>query len=117
MTLQTVYCDSDVTITVAGTLTHLCPFVDETDLGTFTVSWRPDGRTFELHSLAAYLGAFTDARLSHESITDRIRHDLASTPGIAAVRVDTTWTTGALDVLVRSGDADEIRREPVNAES
>ena len=89
---------SAVTMTVAGSLVHMCPVVDEVDLGTVEIIWRTNGETYELHSLAEYLRGWQDSRLSHEQITDRIRHDLSLAPQIELVSVETTWLTAGLEV-------------------
>ena len=96
--IRTALSTADVTLTAIAPLVHRCPFVDEVDNGTVTISWRVDGQTFELHSLRAYLDRFRDAEISHEAITDRIRHDLATTLGLADVTVTTTWDTAGMEV-------------------
>lgn len=90
--------DADVTMTAGIAVAHLCPFKDEVDNGWVTITWRCDGATLELHALADYLRGFKDARLSHEEVTDRIRHDLAATPGVELVSVETTWGTAGMEV-------------------
>lgn len=94
----TVEDSSDVTITAKATLRHLCPHVEEVDYGTVTIAWRVNGATYELHSLAEYLRGFKDSRISHEQITDRIRHDLSVVDGIELVSVETTWDTAGMEV-------------------
>ena len=96
--MNTVPCDADVTMTAAGDLMHLCPFVDEVDRGRITITWQTFGQTFELHALADYLRGFKDSAISHEQITDRIRHDLATVDGLALVSVGTTWETAGMEV-------------------
>lgn len=98
MSSLTVESAADVTMTVTAPVQHLCPFVDEVDDGTVTISWRVDGATFELHALAEYLRGYKDARLSHEDITDRIRHDLSAPPGVELLTVESTWTTAGVEV-------------------
>lgn len=90
--------DSEVTMTIEGDLTHLCPVVDEVDRGRVSITWRTQGETFELHMLAGYLAAWKDSHLSHEQITDRIRDDLFEVAGIELVSVETTWLTAGLEV-------------------
>lgn len=114
MTPTTVDCDNNVTVTAEGALYHRCPFVDERDFGAVTITWRPDGQTLELHTLRAYLDTFTNTRMSHESITDRITHDLAVIPGITAVQVNTTWHTAGFTVTVRGGETDPLLRQSVD---
>lgn len=96
--IETVHADGDVTVTVRGGLLHLCPFRDETDVGGVEIVWRVDGMTLELHSLTDYLDAFANSRMSHEEITDRIRHDLSTIDGIKLVSVVTDWNTAGLEV-------------------
>jgi hypothetical protein len=69
-----------------------------------------------LHSLRTYLDTWTEASVSHEAITDRIRHDLAATPGITSVLVSTEWATASFAVHVQGGEGDALLREPVDAE-
>lgn len=89
---------SDVTMTVTGPLTHLCPIVDEVDEGAITIVWRICGETYELHSLAEYLRGFKDAQMAHEEITDQIRHELSIVNGIELLSVETTWETAGMEV-------------------
>jgi NADPH-dependent 7-cyano-7-deazaguanine reductase QueF len=96
--IRTVADTSDVTVTVAGSLDHQCPHVDEADHGTIAISWRVNGQTYELHSLADYLRRFKDSRISHEQITDLIRHDLSTVDGIDLLSVETNWTTAGMEV-------------------
>lgn len=98
MSIVTVADSSDVVITASGKLRHLCPHVDEIDHGSVSITWRVEGKTYELHSLAEYLSSYADARISHEQITDRIRHDLSVEPGIELLSVETTWLTAGLEV-------------------
>lgn len=94
----TVEDSSDVTVSVKADLQHLCPHVEEIDFGTVTITWRVNGQTYEMHSLAEYLRGFKDSRLSHEQITDCIRHDLSTVDGIELVSVETTWDTAGMEV-------------------
>lgn len=95
---DTVAADADVTVTITGPLIHLCPFRDEEDLGTITLTWACHGQTFELHSLAEYLGCREQTQLSHEEITDRIAFDLGSVDGLDLLSIETTWTTAGMGV-------------------
>lgn len=89
---------ADVTVTTTAELHHMCPHVDEADHGTITITWRTNGSTIELHSLADYLAMWKDSRVAHEDITDRIRHDLSALPGIELITVDTRWRTAGIEV-------------------
>lgn len=97
--IQTMPVSTDATVTASGPLVHLCPVVDEVDEGHITITWRILGETFELHSLAEYLRGWKDSRLSHEQITDTIRHELSTaSTWIELVSVETTWLTAGLEV-------------------
>lgn len=113
MSSLTVPCDNNVAVSATGELVHRCPFVDEVDNGTITITWLPDGETFELHALAEYLRGFENSRLSHEEITDRIAFDLI-VPGIVGVTVTTSWTTAGFTVHATTGGADALPREPLS---
>jgi len=88
----------DVTLTATAPLRHLCPFVEEVDDGAVTIAWSTCGNTIELHSLAEYLKQFADWRISHEALTDQIKHDIDGVPGIYATSVSTAWKTAGMDV-------------------
>lgn len=96
--VRTVEDSSDVTLTATTDLRHRCPHVDETDIGRVTITWRVLGKSYELHSLAKYLDGFRDSILSHEQITDRIRHDLSVVREIELISVNTTWVTAHMEV-------------------
>lgn len=87
-----------VTMTVTAPLRHLCPFVEEVDNGQVTITWSTAGKTLELHALAGYLQGFAAMEVSHEALTDELRHDLEGVPGIYAVDVTTTWETAGMGV-------------------
>lgn len=89
-------------ITITGQLVHQCPHKHETDDGTVTISWTCAGATLELHSLTHYLASFQGVPVTHETITEQIRGDLAAIDGIDNVTVTTTWTTAQLDVRVEA---------------
>lgn len=94
----TVEDSSDVTVTAAGPLRHLCPHRDEVDRGSVTITWRTAGQTFELHALAEYLLSWRTAKVSHEEITDRIAFDLHTVAGVELITVETRWQTAGLEV-------------------
>jgi NADPH-dependent 7-cyano-7-deazaguanine reductase QueF len=96
----TAPCAAQVTVTYTGPLTHRCPFVDEVDNGTTTITWTTAGATLELHALAAWLAQFDELVVSHEDLTARIRTELADQEGIADVAVRTAWTTAGAEVTV-----------------
>lgn len=90
---------AEVRMTVTAEVQHLCPFVNEVDNGTVTVTWRTNGATFELHSLREYLNGFKNSEISHEMLTDLIRHDLAVTQGVEVLAVESTWDTAGMEVM------------------
>lgn len=87
-----------VTMTATAPLRHLCPFFEEVDDGTITITWSTCGNTIELHKLGEYLNQFSDNVISHEDLTDKIRFDLEALQGIYALTVSTTWQTAGMDV-------------------
>lgn len=97
--IRTVEVDGDTTVTAWGDLSHLCPYRDETDNGRVRVVWQTEGQTIELHSLADYFASYADSRMSHEEITDRIRHDLSTILGLTLLMVTTEWDTAGLEVV------------------
>lgn len=87
-----------VDMTVTAPLRHLCPFVNEVDDGTISIEWSTCGNTLELHELGKYLAQFAERRISHEDLTDLIRHDLEGVQGVYALKVTTHWTTAGMKV-------------------
>lgn len=103
----TVPCDSRVTMTATFPLIHRCPFADEVDEGTVEITWTTEGRTLELHALAAWLHGWDEQAISHEEVTAQIARGLAGEPwlpwvGIADVSVTTRWTTAGGEVTCRA---------------
>lgn len=98
MTPTTVPEPGAVDVTAHGPLIHLCPHRDEEDLGRVSVTWRCTGQTFELHSLAEYLGCWEQTSISHEELTDRIAYDLTHVDGINLLDVTTTWQTAGMEI-------------------
>jgi NADPH-dependent 7-cyano-7-deazaguanine reductase QueF len=93
-------CLAPASVSVTAPLTHLCPFRDEIDEGTVTISWDVAGGTLELHSLRRYLDRFRASKLSHEEATARIFHDLSSEVGVRLLSVSSTWSTAGMEVAV-----------------
>lgn len=100
-------CEASTRVNVSATFEHRCPFVDEIDKGSISITWDTQGKTIELHSLAAWLDTFKERRISHEDLTQLVREELA-TPGIEVIAVSTTWRTADLGVRV-----DAVFREPL----
>lgn len=86
-------------VEVSGPLTHRCPFVDEADVGSITIIYRPAGFILELHALAEYLAEWTDAAIAHEAITTEIASDVGEALD-CPFTVVTEWQTAGLDVTV-----------------
>ena len=109
MSLDLVSCTNRAHVTATLPITHRCPFRDELDEGTVTVSWATTHHlTIELHSLAAFLAGFADLEISHEDITVRILDRLQSAAegrapfSVTDVEVSTRWNTAGAEVVVTS---------------
>lgn len=90
---------STATVTATAPIRHLCPFADEADAGTVTITWMCNGATVELHSLAGFLGSFADTVISHEELTAVITEALrAAGDGITVTGVSVRFTTAGIDV-------------------
>jgi NADPH-dependent 7-cyano-7-deazaguanine reductase QueF len=100
--VKTVSAPAAVNMSITAPAQHLCPFVNEVDAGTVTISWETAGATFELHSLRAYIESFTEAEISHEELTDTIRNVLSEAPGITSFAVQSSWTTAGMEVTCSS---------------
>lgn len=97
-TIETANAAPGLTMSATSPIRHLCPFKDETDDGTITVSWRTLNGTLELHSLRAYFRSFADAATSHESLTDTIYRELQRIPSVRVLGVSTSWETAGMAV-------------------
>lgn len=86
-------------LTVTGEVTKQCPYKDERDDGTATLTFEVgDGDGPELHGLSAYLSTFRGVPLSHEAFTRAL---LAA--DYDCVEVVTRWETAGLTVECRAG--------------
>jgi len=94
--------EANVTLTTTADIQHMCPFVQEVDNGTVTITWETEGWTLELHSLRDYLNTFRDREISHEELTEEIRAELNSRHGINIKSVKTTWRTAGMEVRCSS---------------
>jgi NADPH-dependent 7-cyano-7-deazaguanine reductase QueF len=92
-------------VTVTRAISHLCPYVDEVDIGTISVSWDNDAHRIELHGMGVFLDKWAKERISHEDMTDRIAEHFA--PCI----VVTTWNTAGFVVTVKAGGDGSLLRE------
>lgn len=98
MNASTVPVEAGVRVSATSPIQHMCPFVQEVDNGTITISWDTAGWTLELHALRAYLNTFRDREISHEELTAEIEAELSGFVGIEAVTVATTWRTASMEV-------------------
>ncbi len=81
-----------VRLVVTGPAVKRCPFVDELDEGTVTLTWERSRWLPELHAVALYLDSYRDLHMSHENYVAAVGSDLAC-------HVSSTWTTGGLAVV------------------
>lgn len=96
MTL-TVATSAQATMSATAPIQHLCPFVDEVDNGTITLTWDTRGATFELHALRDHLASYQGMKISHEDLTARIGKEL-SVAGVALRAVVTSWRTAGMTI-------------------
>lgn len=97
-----VPCADEVRMSAEFTARHLCPFREEIDDGTVTVSWvTSHGVTFELHALADAIGAREGEEVSHERWTADLTARLAEVD-VADLAVTSTWTTAGATITVGS---------------
>jgi hypothetical protein len=85
-----------VIVTVTANVMKRCPYKQERDYGTATLTFDvPLGEDApELHALAEYLNGFTEQAISHEAFTSAVRRDWP------VMEVKSTWTTAGLSVEV-----------------
>lgn len=105
MSFTTVRATLGVTMTATAPARHLCPFVNEKDEGTVTVTWITRGWTFELHALRRHLDQFMEqwgeVEISHEDFTRHIRDTFAaahSPSTLEILKVETSWDTAGMPV-------------------
>lgn len=92
--------DTAVLVSVVAPVTHLCPHKDEVDEGEVTISWRTGGgKTFELHSLWAYLCMKDETLISHEDFVALLEAELSEELG-SPVAVAARFTTAGMAVTV-----------------
>jgi len=106
MSFITVGAPHNVTLTATAPARHLCPYVNEKDEGTVTVTWLTQGRTFELHSLRRHLDQFMvewgGEEISHEEFTLKLKDTFAPVhagAGLQVLSVRTDWTTAGMPVV------------------
>jgi len=96
--VKTVPIEAVVQMQATAPVQHMCPFIQEVDNGTVTVTWEAAGWTFELHSLRAYLETFAGREIAHEELTAEIQAELSGAHGINAVTVDSSWHTAGMEI-------------------
>lgn len=94
---ETVPAPHRVAMKTTAPLVHLCPFKDEVDEGSVTITWECEGKTFELHSLREYLDTFKDKHISHEHLMTLLKRDL-DVEGLTVVVISSRWGTAGMDV-------------------
>ena len=73
------HADRDYTIRFdCPEFTSLCPITGQPDFGAITIEYVPDRLCIESKSLKLYLGSFRNEGSFAESITNRIRDDVAA---------------------------------------
>jgi hypothetical protein len=91
-----------VIVTVTGPVTKRCPYRDEIDEGTVTMTFLVlSGDAPELHGLAEQIAAGLNEKVSHEDYT---RAMWATWFPKGLRRVETTWTTAGMEVRVALPD-------------
>jgi NADPH-dependent 7-cyano-7-deazaguanine reductase QueF len=92
-------------VTIRASCAHLCPFKDEVDYGTVTVTTKVPYRGVEIHSWVAYLESWDDTKISHEFLTAEIGKALVQVLNatVDEVLVVSEWTTAGADITVRWG--------------
>lgn len=84
-------------VTIRRQVVKRCPFRDEWDIGTLTITLAED-LVPELHELGAQIDAIADPEvgtLTHEEYQRRLREEILK--GLDA-EIVTTWRTGPWDV-------------------
>lgn len=99
MRLKTIEVTAGVEVEVIGYLSHLCPFRNEVDRGTITMSWVTAGTNVELHSLHDLLRSYRHVAVSHEEVTVRIA-DALTECGLKNVEVQTHFITSGMQCRI-----------------
>lgn len=96
--MTTIEAPYHIRVEVTAALEHLCPVVDERDIGTITIGWTCIEATLELHALTTYLQTWRDVRISHEDLVDSIDRYLSAQPGVRVNAISATFTTAGMTV-------------------
>jgi NADPH-dependent 7-cyano-7-deazaguanine reductase QueF len=96
-----VPCPVVVGVITTASAAHLCPFRDEQDYGTVSVSWTTAcGQTVELHALGELIRSVADVRISHEQWTADLASTIAAGVAVDDLTVTSQWSTAGLTVSV-----------------
>jgi 7-cyano-7-deazaguanine reductase len=76
---------------VAEEVTSLCPRTGQPDFGRVILRYGPGGHCVELKSLKLYYQSYRDEGIFYESVTNRIRDDLAALLAPKWLQVVTEW--------------------------
>lgn len=85
------------TVKITAPVEKRCPYKDEQDEGSLTLTFRVFKDAPELHELAENLSTWTDIPISHEDFTDAVVRRWHS-EGCVSAR--STWRTAGLEVSV-----------------
>jgi NADPH-dependent 7-cyano-7-deazaguanine reductase QueF len=89
--MRNIPSNARVLVRVTAPVSKRCPFVDEIDVGTVTLTWSTDGKTAELHALREWLDTFKDRAISHEDFTREVADRLNG-------QAESTWMTAGMEV-------------------
>lgn len=81
-------------ITVRAPIVHLCPHVNELDVGTVEMTFT-GLEAPELHGLRRRLESFAGIKATHEAVTDILAQDYPN------AEIVTYWMTAGMEVEVR----------------
>lgn len=85
------------TVKVTSPVEKRCPYTDEADVGTVTLTFEVEKDAPELHEMAATLDTWAEIAISHEDFTAAVLRRW-SDEGCSAAR--STWRTAGMWVTV-----------------
>lgn len=90
-------------VTMEMPVEHLCPFVDEVDLGELTIWFEPLLKTVELHAASRWVRRYQRITISHEDLVDEVLTWIVKTVKPAAAAVHGKFVTAdiKIDVVAR----------------
>lgn len=92
---------SDIQIHLTQRVKHLCPVVEEVDVGDLLVSYTPDEMYLELHSFRSFLDGFADREISSEDYTVEVARYVEMHTSPRRLQVQTTWHTAGIEMIVQ----------------